>query len=217
MNVEAIMCACGNPIIGTGDDSASVLFGPMCDSCVTIAHHQAGRLCDRCIRRLKAELGFPIKRLREPLPSDELRGPLGGPGLSSPWPHDSDGFLAVGHLTGVVHVRGQPTQPRPGEGTMPVSGTGLIGRDHQVAAVRDGLERMLEGAGGLILVTSEAGIRKTALVTDALSRLAPERALVLDMACWSGDSSPDYWLWTQVVRGLRRSCTAVEWVALPVR
>ena len=54
MNVEPVMCACGNPINGAGDDSASVLFGPMCDSCVRIAHHMAGRLCDRCICELNA-------------------------------------------------------------------------------------------------------------------------------------------------------------------
>ena len=61
MNVEPVMCACGNPVSGTGDDSASVLFGPMCDSCIRIAHHQAGHLCDRCVRRLNAQ--FPDEEL----------------------------------------------------------------------------------------------------------------------------------------------------------
>jgi len=55
MKVEPVVCACGNPISGTGHDSLSVLFGPMCDSCVRMAHHKAGWLCDRCVRRVRAE------------------------------------------------------------------------------------------------------------------------------------------------------------------
>ncbi len=55
MNVEPVLCACGNPVSGGGDDIASVLFGPMCDACIRIVHHKAGRLCDRCIRRLNAQ------------------------------------------------------------------------------------------------------------------------------------------------------------------
>lgn len=55
MNTEPVMCACGKSVSGAGDDGASVLFGPMCDSCVTLAHHMAGRLCDRCVRRLNTE------------------------------------------------------------------------------------------------------------------------------------------------------------------
>lgn len=55
MNVETIICACGNPISGDGHDPASVLFGPMCDACIRLAHHQAGRMCERCIRMLHIE------------------------------------------------------------------------------------------------------------------------------------------------------------------
>lgn len=55
MNGEPVICACGNPISGGGEDVASVLFGPMCEACIRIAHHEAGRLCDRCIHRLNAE------------------------------------------------------------------------------------------------------------------------------------------------------------------
>jgi len=55
MNVEPVICACGNPVSGDGDDVASVLFGPMCESCIRIAHHEAGRLCDWCIRRAKIQ------------------------------------------------------------------------------------------------------------------------------------------------------------------
>jgi hypothetical protein len=55
MSVGSAICACGNPVSGGGDDIASVQFGPMCDSCSRIAYHEAGRLCDWCIRRLKIQ------------------------------------------------------------------------------------------------------------------------------------------------------------------
>jgi hypothetical protein len=55
MKVEPVICACGNPVSGGGGDIASVLFGPMCDECIRIAHHEAGRLCDRCIHRLDTQ------------------------------------------------------------------------------------------------------------------------------------------------------------------
>ncbi|MGH3909643.1 MAG: hypothetical protein ACRDRM_02330 [Pseudonocardiaceae bacterium] len=55
MNVEPVICACGNPVSGGGDHVAAVLYGPMCDACIKIFHHQAGRLCDRCIYMMNAE------------------------------------------------------------------------------------------------------------------------------------------------------------------
>lgn len=60
MDVDAVICACGNPIRGDGMNAASVLFGPMCEACVRLYRHQAGRLCERCIRQLHAE--FPGER-----------------------------------------------------------------------------------------------------------------------------------------------------------
>jgi hypothetical protein len=55
MNVERVICACGRPVSGGGIDVASVLFGPMCEECIRIAHHKAGRLCDRCIHRMNTQ------------------------------------------------------------------------------------------------------------------------------------------------------------------
>ncbi|MGH3943292.1 MAG: hypothetical protein ACRDTG_32645 [Pseudonocardiaceae bacterium] len=55
MNVDSVICACGNPISGDGQDIASVLFGPMCEACVRIARHEAGQLCERCLHRLTTQ------------------------------------------------------------------------------------------------------------------------------------------------------------------
>lgn len=55
MNLDPVVCACGNPVSAAEDDIASVLFGPMCEDCARIAHHEAGRLCERCIHRLNTQ------------------------------------------------------------------------------------------------------------------------------------------------------------------
>ncbi len=55
MNVEPVLCACGNPVSGDGADIASALLGPMCDACIRVARHEADRLCDRCIHKLNIE------------------------------------------------------------------------------------------------------------------------------------------------------------------
>jgi hypothetical protein len=90
----------------------------------------------------------------------------------------------------------------------------LIGRDHPAAVLRAQIGRAAQSHGGLVLVTGEAGIGKTTLVTaaaeDARRRLG---ALVLGGSCWDSDSAPGYWPWVQVVRGLRRGGTAEEWAA----
>jgi tetratricopeptide (TPR) repeat protein len=89
----------------------------------------------------------------------------------------------------------------------------LIGRDHPAGLLRAEIERAATSHGGLVLVTGEAGIGKTTLVTEALHEARRQGALVLSGACWDSASAPGYWPWTQVVRALRRGATAAEWAA----
>ncbi|RFU85908.1 ATPase [Streptomyces triticagri] len=81
----------------------------------------------------------------------------------------------------------------------------LIGRDHPAARLRADIERATQSHGGLVLVTGEAGIGKTSLVTEAAGTARDLGALVLTGTCWSSGSAPGYWPWVQVVRGLRRA------------
>ncbi|MCM2388962.1 ATP-binding protein [Streptomyces albipurpureus] len=81
----------------------------------------------------------------------------------------------------------------------------LIGRDHPAGVLRTEIGRATESHGGLVLVTGEAGIGKTSLVTDAADEARRRGALVLGGSCWDSDSAPGYWPWVQVVRALRRS------------
>jgi AAA ATPase domain len=95
-------------------------------------------------------------------------------------------------------------------------GEGLIGRDHPAGVLRAEIGRAVDSHGGLVLVTGEAGIGKTALVTGAAEEARRHDALVLSGACWDSDSAPGFWPWVQVVRGLRRAGTPEEWAAAEV-
>ncbi|WP_155360463.1 ATP-binding protein [Acrocarpospora macrocephala] len=89
----------------------------------------------------------------------------------------------------------------------------LIGRDHPAGVLRSEIERAADSHGGLVLVTGEAGIGKTTLVTGAVEEARRLGALVLSGSCWHSEGAPGFWPWVQVVRGLRRSATPQEWEA----
>ncbi|GAB3447980.1 ATP-binding protein [Actinophytocola sediminis] len=89
----------------------------------------------------------------------------------------------------------------------------LIGRDHPAALLRAEITRATDSHGGLVLVTGEAGIGKTTLVTAAVGGARRAGALVLSGSCWDGAAAPGYWPWTQAIRALRRQATAQEWAA----
>ncbi|MEU1276818.1 AAA family ATPase [Streptomyces sp. NPDC005805] len=89
--------------------------------------------------------------------------------------------------------------------------SGLIGRDHPAGVLRTEIGRATDSHGGLVLVTGEAGIGKTTLVTEAADEARRRGALVLGGSCWDSDSAPGYWPWVQVVRGLRRGAGPEVW------
>src|SRR6266851_7280416 len=78
----------------------------------------------------------------------------------------------------------------------------LLGRDPPAALLRDALGRALDGQGGLVLVSGEAGIGKTALVSALAEEARRRGAHVLSGVCWDGEGAPGYWPWVQVVRSL---------------
>jgi tetratricopeptide (TPR) repeat protein len=87
----------------------------------------------------------------------------------------------------------------------------LIGRDHPAALLRAEITRAADSHGGLVLVTGEAGIGKTTLVTAAMDGPRRDGALVLSGSCWDSAAAPGYWPWTQVIRALRRQASEREW------
>ncbi|WP_228994546.1 AAA family ATPase [Streptomyces sp. DH8] len=89
----------------------------------------------------------------------------------------------------------------------------LFGRDHPAGVLRSEIDRAMDSHGGLVLVTGEAGIGKSTLVTDAAHEARRRGALVVGGSCWDSGHTPGYWPWVQVLRGLRRSAAAAEWTA----
>ncbi|TMQ91206.1 ATPase [Actinomadura soli] len=87
----------------------------------------------------------------------------------------------------------------------------LIGRDHPAGVLRAEMSRAAGSHGGLVLVTGEAGIGKTTLVTEAVEDARRQGALVLSGSCWDSGSAPGYWPWVQVIRSLRRAAAPEEW------
>ncbi len=55
---------------------------------------------------------------------------------------------------------------------------------------------------GLALVTGDAGIGKTALLSRFGADLAAAGAAVVWGTCWDGEQAPAWWPWTQALRGL---------------
>jgi len=55
----------------------------------------------------------------------------------------------------------------------------LVGRDAELALVRDALERLADGIGAIVAITGEAGIGKSRLLAEAAAPLG-ERVLVLE-------------------------------------
>ncbi len=87
----------------------------------------------------------------------------------------------------------------------------LVGRDQEQQVLSAALDGASDGAGGLVLITGEAGIGKTSLVSATLAQARAEGALVATGTCWDGDAAPGYWPWTQSVRALRLGSSAAAW------
>src|SRR5579859_1859408 len=86
-----------------------------------------------------------------------------------------------------------------------------MGRDKEQQALAFALERAVDGAGGLVLVSGEAGIGKTALLTTAMGQARAAGALVAAGTCWQGEGAPGYWPWIQVMRALRLASPEDSW------
>lgn len=80
----------------------------------------------------------------------------------------------------------------------------LVGRGRELAQLDAGLERAFAGRGGLILLTGEPGIGKTALAREFVELASLRGAAWAWGSCWDGGGAPAYWPWVQVGRVLSR-------------
>jgi tetratricopeptide (TPR) repeat protein len=77
-----------------------------------------------------------------------------------------------------------------------------LGRSDELARLRRTLRDALEGRGGLVLVTGDAGIGKTRLVETCAADAERAGAAVAWGRCWEAGGAPAYWPWIEALRAL---------------
>jgi tetratricopeptide (TPR) repeat protein len=78
----------------------------------------------------------------------------------------------------------------------------LVGRRLITGALHAAVDAAVGGAGGVVLLTGEAGMGKTALASEAVAYAKALGAAAAWGTCWEADGSPGFWPWIQVIREL---------------
>jgi tetratricopeptide (TPR) repeat protein len=89
-----------------------------------------------------------------------------------------------------------------GDGTREAHG--LVGRGRELGQLDAALSDAIARRGGLVVVTGEPGIGKTALARAFVEHAESRGASWAWGTCWDGGGAPAYWPWVQIVRELAR-------------
>jgi hypothetical protein len=81
---------------------------------------------------------------------------------------------------------------------------GLVGRGRELEELDAALSDAIARRGGLVVVTGEPGIGKTALARTFVEHAADRGASWAWGTCWDGGGAPAYWPWVQIARALAR-------------
>ncbi len=76
----------------------------------------------------------------------------------------------------------------------------FVGRDRERQQLLDAVERAVEGQGGPVLVSGEAGIGKTSLLDDLTYRVAGRDLLILSGGAYEVTATPPYGPWVEIIR-----------------
>ena len=80
---------------------------------------------------------------------------------------------------------------------------GIVGRQHEIDALRGWLGAARDGAGRLVLCAGEPGIGKTRLAQELAGIALAGGTAVAWGRCVEAEGAPAYWPWRQVLRSLR--------------
>src|SRR5262249_46226224 len=98
---------------------------------------------------------------------------------------------------------GDARRPRPaGGGTAPAGPDGARDRRAPGPGRAPPGEGAVAGRGLAVLLTGEAGMGKTTLLTEAARYAEGAGARAAWGSGWPGDGAPGYWPWVQVLRAL---------------
>jgi DNA-binding SARP family transcriptional activator len=93
------------------------------------------------------------------------------------------------------HAEAQPAEPQP-------AAPSLVGRDAELAYLRNRIRRVASGDGGAVVLVGEPGAGKTTLA-EAAARLAAAAGVATAWGrCLDAASTPAYWPWSQALRAL---------------
>src|SRR5215204_3114744 len=98
----------------------------------------------------------------------------------------------------MCHAAGPPMADQAAPSFPTPATTLLVGRERELAVLRDALTNALAGRGSLVLIGGEAGIGKTALAEWLLAEAADQGALVLVGRCYDLAETPPYGPWLEV-------------------
>jgi DNA-binding SARP family transcriptional activator len=79
-------------------------------------------------------------------------------------------------------------------------GSGLVGRERELAELSAGLDDATHGQGRVYLLAGEPGIGKSRLAEALLERASAAGATVLVGRCWEAGGAPAFWPWVQALR-----------------
>jgi predicted ATPase len=91
---------------------------------------------------------------------------------------------------------------------VPEAQGGFVGREPELAELITGLDEAVAGHGRLYLLQGDAGIGKSRLADELISRAKARGARVLAGRCWEAGGAPAYWPWTQSLRAYARMTDA---------
>jgi predicted ATPase len=90
----------------------------------------------------------------------------------------------------------------------------LVGREHEISLLIEGLENAGRGLGTLVWISGESGVGKTRLAQEIGALAGARGARVLWSRCLEVDGAPPYWPWAEILRAFIRERSRTDFDAI---